>query len=269
MDGDRVFGGSIPEVYDECMVPMLFAPYASDLAVRLEGLGQGPVLEIAAGTGVLTRELATRLPESVAITATDLNQPMLDHGAAHGTVRPVEWKQADVMRLPFADATFETVVCQFGVMFFPHRPSAYAEVRRVLRPGGSFVFNAWESLAENDFARIVSAAVGELFPEDPPSFVDRVPYGYHDVALIEADLAAGGYAGTVTFEKLALRSRAASAAVPATGFCQGTPLRNEITARDETRLDEATAAAAAAVAREFGQVDVAATMSAHIVTARP
>src|SRR5438128_117370 len=143
---DVVFAGSIPELYDRYLVPLIFEAFAADLVARLEGVRPASVLEVAAGTGGVTRAMAARLPETVAITASDLNQPMVDYAAALGTSRPVRWRQADAMDLPFDDHSFDAVVCQFGVMFFPDRPRAFAEICRVLRPGGVFVFNVWDRI---------------------------------------------------------------------------------------------------------------------------
>src|SRR5437870_8618861 len=131
LDTDKVFAGSIPKLYDTYLVPLIFEPYAVDLVNRLASRSLTRVLEIAAGTGVVTRALASVLPESVAIVATDLNQAMLAQASATGTKRPVEWRQADAMQLPFEDRIFDAVVCQFGVMFFPEKPKAFSEARRV------------------------------------------------------------------------------------------------------------------------------------------
>src|SRR5213592_3767035 len=190
-DSDKVFAGSIPKLYDTYLVPLIFEPYAPDLANRLRSRSLSRVLEIAAGTGVVTRALAAVLPESVTIVATDLNQAMLDQAAAVGTKRAVEWRQADAMRLPFGDATFDAVVCQFGVMFFPERSKAFSEARRVLRPGGVFLFNVWDRIEENEFADTVTTAVGSLFPTDPPRFLARTPHGYHDRLTIEREVLTG------------------------------------------------------------------------------
>src|SRR5882672_1363712 len=138
---DKVFAGSIPKLYDTYLVPLIFEPYAADLVNRLAPGSLSRVLEIAAGTGVVTRALASVLPESVSIVATDLNPSMLDQAAALGTRRPVEWRQADAMRLPFRDGAFDAVVCQFGAMFFPEKSKAFSEARRVLSAGGVFIFN--------------------------------------------------------------------------------------------------------------------------------
>ena len=177
---DGVFEGSVPELYDRYLVPLIFESYADDLVRRLRLLDPGAVLEIAAGTGVVTRAMAAGLPETTTLTCSDLNQPMLDHAAKAGTARPVTFQQADVMRLPFADDSFDAVVCQFAVMFFPDQTGAYAEIRRVLRPGGTFLFNTWDKIEANEFADVVTHALGALFPTDPPLFLDRTPHGHHD-----------------------------------------------------------------------------------------
>ncbi|HEY6137275.1 MAG TPA: methyltransferase domain-containing protein, partial [Thermoanaerobaculia bacterium] len=178
--GDRGFHGSIPQLYEAYLVPLIFEPYAADLAQRLAAHPPARLLEVAAGTGVATRSLASVLPESTAIVATDLNQPMLAMAAATGTSRPVEWRQADAMQLPFADAAFDAVACQFGAMFFPDKARAFSEIRRVLRPGGVFLFSVWDRIEDNEFADDVTNALAALFPAHPPRFLARTPHGYHD-----------------------------------------------------------------------------------------
>jgi SAM-dependent methyltransferase len=263
---DRVFAGSIPTLYEAHLVPLLFEPYAVDVASRLATRSLTRVLELAAGTGVATRRLASVLPEDVSIVSTDLNQPMLDHAAAIGTARPVEWRQADAMQLPFPDRTFDAVVCQFGVMFFPDKAKAFAEARRVLRPGGVYIFSVWDRIEENDFADTVTTALASLFPADPPGFLARTPYGYHDRPTIARDVANGGFMAPARIDTIAARSRATSARIPAVGFCHGTPLRSEIEARDAARLGEATDVAANAIAQRFGRAAVDGKIQAHVVT---
>jgi SAM-dependent methyltransferase len=262
---DRAFTGSIPQLYQEYLVPLIFEPYAADLASRVSLHRPKRVLEIAAGTGVVTRHLARELSEEASIVATDLNQPMLDQAAAMGTSRAVEWRQADAMQLPFLDAAFDAVACQFGVMFFPDKAKAFSEARRVLRPGGHLIFNVWDRIDENEFTDTVNRALAALFPEDPPQFMARVPYGYHDVTVISADLAAGGFAGSPTFAKLTVRSRAPSPKIPALALCQGTPLRSELEARGGSCLDDATSAATTAIAKRFGEGVVEGKLQAHII----
>jgi ubiquinone/menaquinone biosynthesis C-methylase UbiE len=265
-NSENLFTGSIPELYETHLVPLLFEPYAADLANRVASRSIACMLEIAAGTGVVTRSLASVLPRQVSIVATDLSQPMLDRAEAIGSERPVQWRQADAMQLPFPDRTFDAVVCQFGVMFFPDKPKAFSEARRVLKPGGTFIFSVWDRVEENEFADTVTTAIESLFPSNPPQFIVQTPHGYYDHQAIKRDLAGGGFTVSPQISTVTARSRAKSPRVPAVAFCQGTPLRNEIEARDATRLGEATDIAANAIAQGFGRGPVDGKMQAHIVT---
>ena len=263
---DKVFGGSIPEIYDTYLVPLIFEAYAADLTTRVLAARPADVLEIAAGTGAVTRAMTAALPAGTTVIATDLNQAMLERAAARGTARPVTWRQADATKLPFPDGSFDAVVCQFGVMFFPDKPAAHAEVRRVLRRGGLFAFNVWDRIEDNEFADVVTTAVAAMFPADPPRFLARTPHGYHDVETIARDAAAGGFSNRPSIATVTARSRAASYEHPAIAFCQGTPLRNEIEARDAARVHEATVIAAEALARRFGRTNIDGKIQAHVAT---
>jgi ubiquinone/menaquinone biosynthesis C-methylase UbiE len=265
---DKVFAGNIPEIYDRFLVPVLFEPYAIDLAGRAARRRPRDVLETAAGTGVLTRALDKVLAADARIIATDLNQPMLDRAAAGQTAGSrITRRQADALDVPFGDAGFDVVLCQFGAMFFPDKVRAYAEARRVLKPGGHFLFNVWSRIAENDFADAVTRALAEHLGPDAPDFMARTPHGYHDVDKIEEELREAGFA-TSAVESVEHASRAASAGDAAIAFCQGTPIRNEIDARFPGRLEEATRFVADALARRFGQGAISGRMRAHVFTAR-
>jgi SAM-dependent methyltransferase len=263
-DSDKVFAGSIPALYEQYLVPMIFAQYATDLVHRLVELNPRRILEIAAGTGVVTRAMVDALPDAE-IVATDLNHAMLEQAQAIGTARPVEWRQADAMALPFADGEFDAVVCQFGVMFFPDKPRAFAEARRVLKPGGTFLFNVWDRVEDNDFAAAIGDALARLFPDDPPRFMARTPHGYHDVSAIAHDLATAGFVKPARIETIAFRSRAASPRVVAVAYCQGTPWRNEIEARDPAKLEAATDAAEAEIAKRYGNGPVDGKIQALVI----
>ena len=265
---DREFTGSLPQVYEAYLVPLIFEPYAVDLATRLAAQPVSRVLEIAAGTGVVTRHLATVLPASVAIVATDRNQAMLDMASTVGTARPVEWRQADAMQLPFPDGSFDAIVCQFGVMFFPDKAKAFSEARRVLGPGGILIFNVWDRIDHNEFADTVTTALGALFPEDPPRFLVRTPHGYYDQAVIRQDLARGGFGGVPQITTVTAKSRASSPRIPAMGYCQGTPLRDEIAAQEASRRDTALGVVTTALANRFGGGAVDGKLQAHIVAVR-
>jgi SAM-dependent methyltransferase len=264
---DKLFAGSIPALYDRYLGPLIFEPYADDLAARAGELRPGRVLETAAGTGIVTRALRHALPVAVEIVATDLNPPMLDYAATVEALENVTWRQADAMTLPFPDASFDLVLCQFGAMFFPDKPTAYREARRVLRPGGTFLFNVWDRVEENHFTHVLTEAVAAQFPDDPPRFLARTPHGHWDTSIIERDLAIAGYAA-VRCETVARTSRAATPRDPAVGFCQGTPLRNEIESRAPGRLAEMTDVATAALAAQFGPGPIEGKIQAIVVEAR-
>jgi SAM-dependent methyltransferase len=266
-DGDKVFAGSIPALYERHFVPLIFVPYAEDLARRVAEGGPADVLENAAGTGALTRALAAALPTGARLVATDLNQAMLDEAAARQPPgRPVEWRQADMTALPFPDASFDAVACQFGVMFVPDKAAAYAEARRVLRPGGRFLCNVWDRIEANEFAACAQEALRERFPDDPPLFMTRTPHGYNDPDRIRNELGRAGYAD-VSIEVVEHVSRAPSARDAATGYIQGSPWRGEIEARDPAGLEAATAHVAEALAGRFGRGPIEGKISALVITA--
>ena len=265
---DKVFGGSIPENYDRYMVPLIFESFAEDIAQRVATLSPRAVLETAAGSGVVTRALLPRLSPDASYVVTDLNQPMLDYAAARQPAdNRVSWRQADAQALPFDASAFDVVCCQFGVMFFPDRLSGYREAKRVLKPGGCFLFNVWDRIEDNVFANDVTGALAEIFPSDPPRFLARTPHGYHDTALIRRELEQAGFSN-VAIDTRAERSRGSSPRDPAVAYCQGTPLRNEIEARDAEKLEFATDYAASAIAKRHGSGEVIAKIQAHVVMAK-
>jgi ubiquinone/menaquinone biosynthesis C-methylase UbiE len=263
---DKLFAGSIPETYDRFLVPLIFESYARDLAERVTRAEPREVLETAAGTGVLTRAMASRLPAQARIVATDLNEPMLNHAQKQSPDGRITWRQADALALPFQDQSFDAVACQFGAMFFPDKVQGYREARRVLKRGGHFLFNVWDIISENEFADVVTQALATLFPHDPPRFMARIPHGYHDVEKIRAELTAAGFKeiSTATVDG---KSRASSPRDPAIAYCQGTPLRSEIEARDASRLEEATKTAAEALERRFGKGPIEGRIRAHVIAA--
>jgi SAM-dependent methyltransferase len=261
---DSIFSGSIAALYDRLLVPMLFRPYAQDLARRVAATAPEAILETAAGTGIVTEAIASTIPAAT-VVATDLNQAMLDVAAARIASPNVSFRQADALALPFPDASFDVVACQFGAMFFPDRILAYREALRVLRPGGMFLFNVWDRIEANPATDVTARAVATLFPDDPPDFFARVPFGYHDKATVEADLRSAGFRRVET-ETVAKRSRIGSAREAAAGLCQGTPLRSEIEARGS--LETATEAAAAALAPLMVRDGLDAPISAHVFNAR-
>jgi ubiquinone/menaquinone biosynthesis C-methylase UbiE len=265
-DSDTIFAGSVPEIYDLCLVPAMFEPYALDLAARVAGREQRAVLETACGTGVLTRELRQRLPRAVALVATDLNQPMLTRARALvDTTRRIEFRQADCTALPFPKLSFTAVACQFGMMFAPNKPQAVREARRVLVEGGLFAFNVWDSLENNGYARVAHETIGEFFPTDPPRFFADTPYRYFDREFWSEHLLSEGFA-EARVEVVARAIRSPTALELATGLIRGTPVSNAIQQRggDMDRIVERTALG---LANLGGDQPFQSTMRALVVTA--
>ena len=261
------FAGSVPEIHDAQMVPMIFAPYAAEVAARVVAGPCHDVLETAAGTGVLTRALAPHLAKDARYVVTDLSPPMLERAQSRQPPDDrISWQVADAMALPFPDASFDVVCCQFGAMFFPDRVAGFAESRRLLRPGGRFFMAVWDALEANVLTDCVNDVLSAWFDGSSSNFFRRLPHGYHDLARIEADFRAAGFAD-VSLEQVDKISTAPSALSVAQALCMGTPMRNEIVGRDPTALEAVTALAAKAVAARFGTGAIAAPMRAIVVTA--
>jgi len=264
---DADFSGSIPAAYDRHLGPLLFQPFAEDLADRLNVDGDRSVLELACGTGILTRVLRSRLAPSVKITATDLNEPMFRAaGGKFGTGEMVHWQQADACHLPFADQAFDAVLCQFGLMFVPDKGLAVREARRVLKPGGQFLFNVWDSMEHNALGRLTHHTVTSFFEKDPPTFY-QVPFGYHDPAEIRRILQEAGF-GDVEVTVVEKVSRGARAQDAAIGLIEGNPIAVAIAERDPSLVPVITSAVAKAIEEQFGAGELRAPMRAIVVQAR-
>lgn len=263
---DSQFVGQIPEVYERLMVPMIFEAAATHLAGVVAETSPGHILETAAGTGALTRALIRSCP-GANITATDLNQPMLDSAAQRSPEAGVDWRQADALDLPFEDQSFDAIACQFGVMFFPDRVRGYSEALRVLRPGGSFFFNTWDRLENNDVTFVIESALVAAAPDNPLDFMGRKPHGYFSTDQIRADLEAAGLTDvTITPLDGTSLTTAAEAAV---AFCQGTPLRMAIEAHDTIDVAAATRIAESALRDRYGDGVIDAPIRSFTVVARP
>lgn len=262
MPGESSWVDTMPEFYDRCLGPALFAPYARHLAGIVVAHAPRSVLEVAAGTGILTAELVRASP-TVQLTATDLNPAMVASAARR--VSGPTWLPADAQSLRFPDSSFDMVVCQFGVMFFPDRAKAFAEVARVLRPGGTFLFTVWDSVDTSPFPAALVAGLAEVLPDDPPDFVVRIPHGYHDLDQIRFDIAAGGLV-VESIERFVPRGTAASARTLAEGFCYGTPLRFAL--RERGDVQQFTEAVAERMTVRLGAGIVEGDLAGFVVTAR-
>ncbi|MDU9003996.1 class I SAM-dependent methyltransferase [Sedimentitalea todarodis] len=266
-DNDKAFIGSIPDIYDAYLVPLIFEAAASDLARRVATGPCAAVLETAAGSGVVTRALAPLLAADAQYAVSDLNPPMLARAQARQPDDPrLGWHQADAQDLQFEDNSFDVVCCQFGVMFFPDKPRAYAEALRVLRPGGRFLFNVWDDIIDNEFADVVTQVATRLLPEAPPRFMARTPHGHGDADQLRRDLATAGFT-QIDIETVAGTSTAPDASHPAIAYVQGTPLRGEIEPHGPDMLHKVTKAATAEIARRWGEGPVSAKIQGKVICA--
>lgn len=258
---DLAFTGSVPQTYDRYMGPLLFRPFAIEVARRAQTLSPGRILETAAGTGIVTEALADALPEAQ-IVATDLKEEMLAIAAEKPGLARVQLRQADAQDLPFEDSSFDLVVCQFGVMFYPDKPKGASEARRVLKDGGSYLAVIWDRIERNPVSKVIAEAVAAEFPDDPPRFLERAPFGYADPEQIERDMRAGGFTD-LNLETVELSSRV-NAREAAVAMCAGSPMTAEIAERGDDAVERATRAAEEAL-RQFDGKDM--SMSALFVTA--
>jgi ubiquinone/menaquinone biosynthesis C-methylase UbiE len=262
---DVHFTGSVPDYYDRLLGPNIFIDYARDLAKRAKAVSPKSILELAAGTGIVSREIKSVLPDAN-LVVTDLNQPMLDVAAAK--FQPdegVEFREADAMALPFDDACFDLVACQFGVMFFPDKVQSFKEAQRLLKPGGHYVFNTWGEMSANPFAMVADKCARRFFPENPPGFY-KAPFSYPDPEVIIADLKAAGWKD-VEFEMLTLRKAVADWGDFARGLVFGNPLKAEIEARGGVDPEDVVAALKKELTDAFSGGDGCMQLQAGVYTA--
>jgi ubiquinone/menaquinone biosynthesis C-methylase UbiE len=266
--GDAAFTGSVPELYDAHLGPLLFEPYAADIAQRVRAHAARRILETAAGTGRVTRALAEAIPDA-RITATDLNPAMIAVGKSTVTSPTVTWQPADMLALPFESATFDLIVCQFGVMFVPDQTAAFREALRVLAPGGRYLFNVWDVIGKNEVADVVSQTIAIAIGLGPgeQTFMERTPHGYGDPVAMERKLRDAGFK-RVTVEAVNCRSRASSAHGPALGLVQGSPMAAQIEAHAPGTLADVTARAERALIERFGSGLIDAAMRAYVFEAQ-
>ena len=260
------FSGNIPPNYDRYLGPLFFEPFALDLAARVRYLKPSSVLEVACGTGRVTRHLPEVLPAGASITATDLNPAMVEFAKDQLHLYPgIRWGVADAVSLPFADAEFDCLISQFGVMFYSDRRKAFSEASRTLKQGGIFLFNAWDQLRYNPAAHLADKALNTFFPVDTPAFY-KVPFSYHDANEIREDLEATGFE-IVTMQVLRLTGYSPSPEAAARGLLEGTPAYTAIVERDPGQLSVMKKTLAGDLEALFGSKDLNVPLQARLVMA--
>lgn len=261
------FTGDIPSHYDRGLGPVIFHDYADDLADRCRRHSPKDVLELAAGTGIVSQRLRRRLPAESKLTVTDLNEPMLKLAQAKlSGITNVSFHAADAMELPFEDGSFDLVACQFGVMFFPDKAAAFREAARVLKPGGHYLFSVWAPMTENPFAEIAHTEAAQFFPDDPPGFY-KVPFHYGDIAAVTADLNGDDWAD-VSHDGVRLEKPIGDAERFAEALVYGNPLIEEIRSRGGVDPDEVASAILDALRRRFGPPPLQMPLAAVVFTCR-
>jgi len=261
-----VFSGSIPQFYDAYMQPIMGAPFVGEIVARAAARAPAAILETACGTGSVTIPLAKALPQAQ-IIATDVSAGMIDHAKRKSESAAIIWSEADAGDLPFATHSFDLVLAQFGVMFYPDKQKAFAEARRVLRPHGALLFSVWDDLSLNDLPRLSFETVAAMFPSNPPTYTRRLPFGYNDRPAIERDLRAAGFTA-IAIEPVRQTLRVAAARDYAIGACQGSGLRGEIEVRDPDAVLRATDLVEAAVKKRYGETPFEASGQALFVSAQ-
>jgi ubiquinone/menaquinone biosynthesis C-methylase UbiE len=261
-DPNVVFAGAIPENYDRYLGPVIFEPYAEDLVSRLKKGKFKRVLEVACGTGIVTRRLRDALPNSTEIVATDLNADMFEFAKPKfKNGENIQWQQADASALPFPDNSFDAVVCQFGLMFVPDKQAAMREANRVLGNGGTFLFNVWDSFDANPFGQIAHTTIASFFESDPPKFY-QIPFSLYDSKVVRELLEAAQFEKIESFV-VTKPCRSHSAREFATGLVRGNPVGTEAAERG-VASEKLIEAVAKQITERFGDAPAESTMQAIV-----
>lgn len=213
------------ESYESFMVPTLFAPWASRLLQSADLKPADRVLDLACGTGIVARRVASRPGAKGAVTGLDLNPQMLEvaRAAALRERLEIEFREGSAERVPFADGSFDQVLCQFGLMFFGDRPKALAQIHRVLTRSGRVSLSVWQGFDRHPFYRtlheVIQSRVGISALQDIFSLGDAEELrgllrgaGFHDVSIESVSMTAefpnpeGFLAGEIDVDTAAIPS---------------------------------------------------------------
>jgi ubiquinone/menaquinone biosynthesis C-methylase UbiE len=250
MEKIAAFAGSVPANYEKYLGPFLFEPYALDLISRLQDKKYNDILEIACGTGRVTKHLAAAVKHDT-LTATDLNPDMISTAKEKVHDKSIKWISADAMQLPFDDNSFDLVVMQFGIMFFPDRPKGLSEAYRVLRPGGKLIFNTWDRTENVPAIYEGRKVIESYFEGNPPKFYS-IPFSMHDEnELRELPTKAGFKDVKVSLVKK--EGYSPSAAGLAIGIVEGNPIYLAIVEKDPSLVNKITEHVKKVLINKYGE----------------
>jgi ubiquinone/menaquinone biosynthesis C-methylase UbiE len=255
MSSITAFAGSVPANYDKYLGPLLFEPYALDIVERLKGRRLRSVLELACGTGRVTAHLVNLLDEDGKLTATDLNADMIEVAKQRVDNEKIEWLVADAQELPFDADSFDHIICQYGVMFFPDKLKAFKEAYRVLQQGGRYFFNTWDDMKFNPRTTILRKIMEEMFADEAPEFLQKGPYSFFDREEIRRLMEEAGFT-EITIEVVQKQSSYNTEDDFIKGFIDGSPLSAFLINKDDkvkTELKEKVKKAMQEQAKDYGK----------------
>lgn len=263
------FSGSIPEAYDKYLGPLLFEFSAKDTASRIESNipAGGKMLEIACGTGISTYYIRNSLVGDIHITATDVNPAMLDYAKSkHGDLDGVTFEVADALSLPYEDNSFDAVVCQFGIMFFPDKLKGLQEMHRVLKPGGTLYLTVWDKIEKNESALIIYFSIEKFFESNPPQFT-KIPFSFNDIESIKEIFSNAGFKNC-NHNIVAETVKGIPAIDVARGWITGSPNIIEINERAVASTEEIIKSVSDAIIEKLGPEPIAFDLQEIIFTAK-
>ncbi len=266
MSVTTAFAGSVPTNYDQYLGPVLFEPYAVDLVKRIDTTSYHNVLELACGTGRVTKHLASMLPVDGSLIASDLNSDMLNVARNILPGERIKWMEIDAQDLPFGDEGFDHVICQFGVMFFPDKMKAFTESYRVLQPDGRLLFNVWDSLEFNPRSAIIKQVMEEIMGSEAPDFLSKGPYSYYNKNEITTSLRNAGFKN-IQLEAVQKTAYYAFADDLIKGFVDGSPLNSYLVQQSPSLQKEIKDKLKQAIVSQFGETQIISPMQAIVCSA--
>lgn len=260
------FNGSVPEVYETVLGNFIFEPFAVDIVNRISNKNAFNVLELAAGTGRVTKHLIHAFSPNAKIVASDISLPMMEKAKLVVSSQNLTWQQVDIADIPFSEGSFDVIVCQFGVMFLQDKLRAFSEIRRVLKLGGQLLFSTWACIEENPIWKISNQVATKFFGPAPAAIQKSGPFSICNAVDAEAQLHDAGFIHTKV-EKQRITSSISSASLAAKGFIHGLPLKDIIIKQNPEILSQIQEEMENSFADHFGNNPLTASFTAFVFEA--